>query len=98
MQLKAYQLIEQGWCRHSFAYTWYGKSVEWSHQDAAAWCITGALLRVYVGELGCGGARAFKLVEAYLEKFHKHRGFLSDWNDQQSSSVPVVRLLKHLNL
>lgn len=45
--MKAYELIEKGWCQHHYSFNAMGYVTGPDNTNVVAWCIMGALVKAY---------------------------------------------------
>ena len=84
--MKAWQYIQKGWCQGSEARTKTGKKCSTHSPNAAAWCLAGALHKIYsADERGVIDDRIYELIDTNI----------IDWNDDpKRTKAEVIALLK----
>lgn len=81
--MKAYELIERGWCREALARDTSGKHVGTNSKSACAWCAVGAIDRVYNTSPEFEAALAKLAAEIGTEE-------IGAWNDEPGRTASDV--------
>ena len=88
--MKAWELIEKGWCQLDYARDEYENPVDIDDSDAVKWCLVGALDRIYPD---------FTENTIMLTKVKNAIDLIAMWNDDRSrTKEEVVNLLKRLDV
>lgn len=95
--LRAAEIIEQGWCRGSYATTESGEKVSVRNKDATSWCAIGALYKAE-SELGWDvmmpgrkyGDRACHRLSDHLFGNGHIEWMISEWNDNPTRTAAEV--------
>ena len=94
--MKAYKLVQKGWCQDAFALDAEGKPVSSRSRKAIAWCALGALCRVYMSNDNDRLEQAMKELRLQLPGKHST---ISSWNDApERTQAEVVTMLRELDL
>ena len=98
--MKAYEVLEQyGWTQGVFARDKEGRQVDTGHEQAASFCVLGAIKRAYGNNTLEECEAVIKLRERIHAKFPQYEGSLVMWNDEKGRrKEDVIHFLKALNV
>lgn len=92
-RLKAWQIVEKGWCRGELARDLHGDSVSVRSELATKWCLVGAILYAY------GVGKEYYDAHAKVCSFLKSSNGLAWWNDDPTrTQAEIVEVLRGLDI
>lgn len=99
--MKAYQLLDsqEKWIRFGFARDANGHTTKTLSEDAAKWCISGAIFRCYFDAANSKPLNdAREAAEKALFELHGHRSFITFNDDFMTSYEDVITVLRHADV